>query len=207
MSVATSLALRVLGAAATVAFLMVGFTPLPQALTRWMTRVDPLRPAEAIVVLAGAGVRGDGELTDVSLRRTIHGIQLYHRNLAPLLVLSGPVSQAGYVEAEVRRALATACGVAPTAILTVSRGRTTWDEGMIIGDLLRQRAIGRIVLVADGEGMGRAAAVFAKRGFDVIAAPTETPSLDGPPEGRLDELRRVAMELLAWLYYRASGYI
>lgn len=201
-------ALRVLGAAATAGFLAIGFTPLPDLLTRGLSRTDPLRPADAIVVLAAGGVRPDGELTDQSLRRTIHGFELYHQTLAPVLLLSGPVSSSGHVEADVRRAMAQTCGIAAEAILTVSRGRTTREEAGAIGDVLRRRGIRRILLVADAEGMRRSAALFARSGFDVIASPTmDGVHYGGVPGERFAQARRVAIELLAWLYYRLGGYI
>jgi uncharacterized SAM-binding protein YcdF (DUF218 family) len=204
---AMSVTLRVVGAAAMAVFLVVGFTPLPDGLTRWMSRADLLRPAEAIVVLGGGGVRPDGKLTDVSFRRTFHGIELYRRGLAPLLVLSGGPSN-GSSEAQVRGEVALTCGIAPSAIVTASPGHTTRDEGAVIGKLLGERGIRRIVLVADAEGMRRAAAVFAKRGFDVIAAPTaDVVGIGGGPGDRLVHARRVAMEAVALLYYRITGDI
>ena len=202
---ATSLTLRVVGAAAMTVFLVVGFMPLPDGLTGWMSRADLLRPAEAIVVLGGGGVRPDGTLTDVSFRRTFHGIELYRRGLAPLLVLSGEQSS-GRSEAQVRGEVALTCGIAPSAIVTALSGHTTRDEGAAIGKLLGERRIRRIVLVADAEGMRRAAAVFAKRGFDVIAAPTaDVVSIGGGPGDRLSHARWVAIEAVALLYYRFTG--
>ena len=81
---------------------LLAFTPLAGALAgRAATEAD-LRAADAIVVL-GSGVMPEGELADGSLRRTVHGVRLFHRGLAPRLVLLGPPYR-GVVEAEIRAA-------------------------------------------------------------------------------------------------------
>ncbi len=192
-----------------VVLLLVGLiiaTPLPQGLSRWLSVSAPPSRAEAIVVLGGGGVREDGELTDISLRRTQHGIDLYHRGLAPLLILAGGSSRrAGSSEVVARMRLARGCGVPAGAILTVATARTTHEESIETGRLLRPRGITRILLVADAEGMGRAQRLFRRGGFDVIASPVNDVASTGAPEAQLALARRVAVELSAWVYYLALG--
>jgi uncharacterized SAM-binding protein YcdF (DUF218 family) len=200
-------ALRAVGAAAGVLFLLAAFTPLPGLLSRALARAGPLGPAAAIVVLGGGGVRADGSLSDTSLRRTLYGLDLYQAGLAPLLVLAGPPSQ-GHVEAEARAALARRCGVPAAALLTAPDGRTTHEEAVTIARLLHPRGLRRIILVADAEGMRRAAGAFERQGFEVLPAPAaDAPALAANPEERLDVMRRVVMEALALVYYRAAGYL
>jgi uncharacterized SAM-binding protein YcdF (DUF218 family) len=200
------MALRVLGAVVVAVFLIIAFTPLPDALVGWLARADTLRPAGAIVVRGGGGVRADDRLTDVSLRRTIHGIELYRRGLAPLLVLSGGVSADARQEAELRGEFALGCGLSPSAVIARSAGRTTREEGATLDRLLRERGIKTIVLVADAEGMRRAAAVFARRGFDVVAAPTaDIVGFEGPPGDRLAHAWRILIETGALVYYWITG--
>src|SRR6516225_5243286 len=81
-------ALRWIGVTVTLAMIVSAFTPLWNAAGRRLAVKPVLEPADAIVVLGG-GVRG-GELGAESLRRTIYGIELYKRGLAPILVFSGP---------------------------------------------------------------------------------------------------------------------
>ena len=103
--------IRLLGIVTVVAFLVVSFTPLPNALNRWAGVSARLQPAAAIVVL-GAGMEGDGVLSTSSLRRAIHGIMLFQRGLAPLLAFSGPMSRPhSREEAEVRAEMARLLGV------------------------------------------------------------------------------------------------
>ncbi|HXG14699.1 MAG TPA: YdcF family protein [Calidithermus sp.] len=201
-------ALRGLGAAAVAGFLLTAFTPLAAILSRALALAGPLQPAQAIVVLGGGGVRADGALTDTSLRRTWRGLELYRAGLAPLLVLAGPRTPEGPVEAEVRAALVGQCGVPAEAVLTAPQGRTTREEAVAIGRLLSARGIHRIILVADAEGMRRAAAAFARQGFAVVPAPAaDVPALTAGPEERLEVMRRVVLEALALVYYRAAGYL
>ena len=202
------LSLRILGTAGLTLFVVAAFTPLPRALSRRLTLASSLEPAGAIVVLGGGGVKHDGSLTDISLRRTVYGLDLYRRGLAPLLVFSGPASRNGYVEAEIRAELARACGVPPVAILVQPEGHTTSDEASRIAALLQRRGIRKILLVVDAEGSRRAAGVFARVGLEAIPVPADDVSPHGEdPEGSLALLRRVAIESLGWLYYRVAGYL
>jgi hypothetical protein len=50
--------------------------------------IPAVEPAGAVVVL-GAGILEDGELRPDSIQRTVHGIELYKRGLAPLIIFSG----------------------------------------------------------------------------------------------------------------------
>jgi uncharacterized SAM-binding protein YcdF (DUF218 family) len=196
------------GGAAVAFVLVVAFTPIPNLLSRWMSVTGRPEAADAIVVLGAGGVRPDGTLTDTSMRRTLHGVGLHHRGLAPLLVFSGPASRGMPEEALVRADLARQCDVPPGAILTSSRGRTTRQESQHIGALLRPRGVRKILLVADPQGMARAMGAFEKVGFEVVPAPAgDVDDLAGSPETRLLLMRRVLLETLAWPVYRISGYL
>ena len=199
---------EVAGAATVLLFVASGFTPLPSWLSEALTERGPLDRADAIVVLGGGGVRGDGELTNVSLRRTRQGLRLYRQGLAPFLVLSGAPSSRGHVEAEVRARLAVECGVPVSAILTEPSGRTTREEAVAIAQVLQPRGVRRILLVADTEGMGRAAGAFRRTGFEVLPAPAgDVSAQPESPEHRLQLMRRVGIELLGRVYYRLAGYL
>ncbi len=198
---------RLLGLAGVGFFLASAFTPLPNLLGRWLVTPPELGPAEAIVVL-GSSVWPDGTLSSSSLRRTLHGITLHRRGLAPLLVLVGPAQGEGPVEAERRAELARELGVSPEAILTEARARTTREEAVGVRALLRPRGVSRILLVTDSSHMRRARRLFEHAGFEVRAAPADDWSNDADlPEDRLGLTRRILAELLAQLYYRLAGYL
>lgn len=206
MNVRSSLV--ILGAIVTALFLIMAFSPLSSVLARAMMVEVRLEPAAAIVVLGGAGARGDGTLTDSSLRRTLHGIHLYRQGLAPRLLFSGSISHRGHREAEIRASLAREVGVPPTVILTESRAHTTREEAMFIAARLLPMGARRILLVSDAQGARRAHAIFERAGFEVLAAPAEdVPRFDLRPQERLRLMRRVVMEMVAWLYYQTAGYV
>jgi uncharacterized SAM-binding protein YcdF (DUF218 family) len=200
--------LRGVGAAAVVGFLLAAFTPLAGLASRALARAGALGPAGAIVVLGGGGVRDDGSLSDTSLQRTLRGLELYQAGLAPLLVLAGPRSPSGHVEAEVRAALARRCGVPEAALLAAPEGRTTFEEAVAVARRLQPRGIRRVILVVDAEGMRRAAGAFERQGFEVRPAPVgDVPALAAGPEDRLAVVRRVLIEALALAYYHVAGYL
>jgi uncharacterized SAM-binding protein YcdF (DUF218 family) len=197
---------RLLGLAALV---VLGSTLTP--LWNWAAaRIRPdqrLEPASAIVVLGATGYE-DGSLNSASLRRAIHGIALWHRGLAPTIVLMGaPVSET-LTEAAIRSRLARDLGVPAEAILTGDRARTTRDEATHVADLLRPSGATRILLVTGGGHMRRARGLFEQRGFTVLPAPVgEAPFASNVAEDRLDLARIVMGELLARAYYRLAGYL
>ncbi|HYL81460.1 MAG TPA: YdcF family protein [Candidatus Acidoferrum sp.] len=200
-------AFRALGLAGVVLFLAFAFTPLPNRMSRRLEVPSRLEPADAIVVL-GASVSEDGVLADDSLRRAIQGILLERKGFAPLLVLSGPAPKSGRAEAEVRADLARDLGVSSNAILTDAEGRTTREEAIRIGALLRPRQVRRVLLVTDPQHMLRARRLFEQAGFEVLAAPADDDSRTAhKPEGRLNLTREVLQEVLARLYYRVAGYL
>ena len=202
---------RLLGALAAVLFVALAFTPLPNALyARWappMPAPAAADHAQAIVVL-GAGSAADGFITDDSLRRAVHGIRLWRRGLAPLLLLLGPSSWKGPAESAVRAGLARDLGVPAEAILVGDQAQTTRQEARESASLLQPRGVRRIVLVTGTQHMPRARALFEREGFEVLpAAVDEMPRETIKPETRLDMARRLVQEALARSVYRLAGIL
>ncbi len=198
---------RRVGLAGVTLFVTTAFTPLPNLLSRWAGTPSELEASDAIVVLGGS-VWPDGVLSNSSVRRALHGIGLYRKGLAPLLVFLGPARSAGPSEAEVRAALARELGIPAGAILTEADARTTREEALRVKALLSPRGIRRILLVTNPLHMWRARHVFQRAGFEVHAAPADDfPNAADSPEGRLNLMSRVLGELFARLYYRVAGYL
>lgn len=198
---------RLLGFAGVAFFFISAFTPVPNILSRWLSTPSQLDQAEAIVVL-GAGAWPDGVLSDNSMRRAIYGILLHRKGLASRLVFFGPASDEGSSEAEIRAELARDLGVSREVILAAPDARTTREEAIFGGTLLRARGVRRILLVTNAVHMTRARALFERAGFEVLAAPAhEFSSGVSSPEGRLRLTRRMLEELIARLYYRVAGYL
>jgi uncharacterized SAM-binding protein YcdF (DUF218 family) len=195
------LGLRILGVGGLLIFIAAAFTPLPNRLNVWMAGSPRLESADAIVVLGRGGADSDRVLTNRSLRRLMHGVELYRDGLAPLLVLSGTDE-----EPRARAALARGLGVPVEAIVQIGSARTTREEADQIGEVLLPRAQRRILLVGDPIDMRRARAVMEHVGFTVLPAPTAAtgPSL---PAGRLGLMRDIATELAGLAYYNVAGFL
>jgi uncharacterized SAM-binding protein YcdF (DUF218 family) len=196
-----------LGIVTVVAFLLVCFTPLPNMLNRWLGVSAQLQPAAAIVVLSG-GMEGTGLLSTSSLRRAVHGITLFQRGFAPLLVLSGPASRLpGRGEAEVRADMARLFGVSPAAIVTETTARTTRAEAACMAALLQPKGVSKILLVTSYAHMARSRQLFEKEGFTVQPAPVDDLLEASTPEARWGLVRPLVQEFLARAYYRVAGYL
>ena len=199
-------AIRLLGATTVCVLLAAAFTPLPNLALRRLGAPPAVEAADAIVVL-GSGVHAGGELTDSSLRRLLYGVALYHRGLAPLLVVSGPANRVGVVEARVRSEMARTLRVPPSAIVAIETALTTQEEARDVAAALRPRNVRRVLIVSNSLHLVRSVGVFEEAGFVALAAPsTEVSDTDERPEGRLLMLRQVAKEVLARFYYRVAGY-
>lgn len=198
---------RLAGIVVAAALLASAFTPLPNALARRLSSAAREEPAEAIVVL-GAAQWPDGELSDASLRRALHGIVLYRRGLAPLLVFSGGQVRAHASEATMRARLGAALGVPASAMLRLEGARTTRDEALGARTLLAPRGARRILLVSNAIHLARAAAAFERVGFVVLPAPAAELSVhEDKPEDRLSLMRRAGAEAAARVYYRLAGFL
>jgi uncharacterized SAM-binding protein YcdF (DUF218 family) len=193
--------LRLLGAAGLLLLVVGGFTPLANALNRWMAGPIELRPAQAIVVPGRGGADGDEVLTNASMRRTLRAIALQKKGLSPLIVFSGNDAE---IDARVR--LARGLGIAAESLLPAPGARTTREEATLLEGLLKPRGVQRILLVVDSIDMPRTRALFEGAGFTVFGAHTGTGE-PTDPESRLQLLREMSIELFAWYYYRLRGWL
>jgi uncharacterized SAM-binding protein YcdF (DUF218 family) len=195
----------VTGAAALAVFVLLAFTPLAGVVSRRLETTADLHPADAIVVL-GAGASRDGQLSNQSLRRLVGGLALYHRGLAPRVIVMGPSYEGGPVEAEIRAALARDIGVPAGALMVESQGVTTRHEAALAAARMRELGGHRILLVTGAQHMPRAQLLFERAGLEVIPAPVvEISAAAQGPERRLELSRLVLQEAIARLYYRLAG--
>ena len=119
--------------------------------------------ADAIVVL-GCRLRRSGPSAALS-RRVALGVELYRAGRAPLLLLSG-----GSGEAAAMRALAIEAGVPEGALLCEDTSRNTAENAANSARLLRERGLGRVVLVSHRAHLLRARLLFRRTGVTVVGA-------------------------------------
>ena len=198
---------RLLGLGVILLFVVSAFTPMPEFLAESVAVRSHIAPADAIVVLAGGGVSSRGVLSEISLRRALHAIDLYLKGLAPLLVFSGNDPDESRAESRIQADVAQKLGVPRDVILTSSGAHTTREEAARMKSLLWPRGARTIILVTDADHLIRAARLFKHVGFTVLAAPMNEPEPDLEPGSRLALLRRTLREILALFYYRIAGYL
>jgi uncharacterized SAM-binding protein YcdF (DUF218 family) len=199
--------IRGLGLFTLVVFLIASLTPAPNIIAARIQAAEVLQTSDAIVVL-GAGTISKGMLKDDSMRRTIRGIELYKRGLAPLIIFSGDERRNEPAEAAVRAEMARALGVPQEAILTLDRTPTTHEESIQTAELLRQRDAKRITLITDSLHTRRAKRLFERAGLEVYPAySADYVVAMTSPRDRLWLSMRVAQESVALIYYRLAGYI
>jgi uncharacterized SAM-binding protein YcdF (DUF218 family) len=198
--------IRGLGLFTLVVFLIASLTPAPNIIAARIQAAEVLQTSDAIVVL-GAGI-SNGILKDDSMRRTIRGIELYKRGLAPLIIFSGDERRNEPREAAVRTEMARALGVPQEAILILDRTHTTREESIQTADLMHQRNAKRITLITDPLHTRRAKRLFERVGLEVYPAySADYVVAMTSPRDRLWLSMRVAQESLALIYYRLAGYI
>jgi uncharacterized SAM-binding protein YcdF (DUF218 family) len=136
--------------------------------------IRPLPPAEAdaIVVLNSKVSTPIYErpfpLPDFDTYSRTRFAAWLHQHWKPLPVLAVAGAGGG---APAMCELLTSSGVPDTQIWVEERSRSTYENALYGGRILREHAIGRIALVVDARSMVRAAACFRKQGFEVVAAP------------------------------------
>jgi uncharacterized SAM-binding protein YcdF (DUF218 family) len=135
--------------------------------------MDQARPADSIVVLGAA--QYDGRPSPVLKARLDHGIELWEKKMAKLLILTGG---RGYgdttTEAAVGKAYARKHGVPDSAILLENKGRTTRESMLGVADILQSRRINSAILVSDPFHMLRLSIIGRRFGMTPYTSPTHT---------------------------------
>jgi uncharacterized SAM-binding protein YcdF (DUF218 family) len=164
-------------------------------------RRDEAKRADAIVVLGAA--QYDGRPSPVLRARLDHGIALYRRGLAPVLILTGGVGVGDTVsEAEVGRRYASKQGV-PAHRILIERAGLTSDQSMTtVARIMAQHELRSAVLVSDPFHMLRLRILAARLGFRAYSSPTRSSpiAMDSPLEWR-----HVLRESLALPYVVLRG--
>lgn len=142
----------------------------------WQPPTD--KQAGAIVVLAGAIHDPFPPLPlpllgSSTYERCRYAAWLYHEWEPLPLVLSGgfPRSDPWWSDADVMRDFVLRYGVSESQLIIENRSRSTAENARYTAEILRQKAIRKIVLVTDAVHMRRAQKTFEKWGLTVIPAP------------------------------------
>lgn len=146
-------------------------------------RNDQTRPASAIVVLGAA--QYVGRPSPVLRARLDHAIALFHRKLAPLMIVTGGTGTGDTTsEAAVSQRYAMRRGVPSSAILLENEGRTTSESMEGVAALLGSRSRRDILLVSDPFHMLRLTILARRHGLEPYASPTPTSPIAASPTER-----------------------
>jgi uncharacterized SAM-binding protein YcdF (DUF218 family) len=189
------LRLTILVAALVAAYIVFTFAQVWLASQR-----DNARTAEAIVVLGAA--QYNGVPSDILRARLDHALGLYHRDLAPVIVVTGG-SQAGdqFTEATASANYLLKQGVPDDDILREVSGTSSWESLAATASFLREREITRVLLVSDPFHSYRVAAIAEELGLDAHTSPTRSSPIAG-----VSEVRHLVRETAAVAVGRVIGY-
>jgi uncharacterized SAM-binding protein YcdF (DUF218 family) len=163
-------------------------------------RQDDAREAQAIIVLGAA--QFDGRPSNVLQSRLDHAADLYRRDLAPIIVVTGG-SQPGdrFTEAAASARYLEEQGIPAEDILLETTSTNSRDELAAAARFLRQKNIRDVILVSDGFHAYRIDAIADEVGLNAHVSPTPSSPVKG-----FDELRAEFRETVAVAAGRVIGY-
>lgn len=175
--------------AAVIAMLSIVWLSLMAAVVLWGRR-DDARAASAIVVLGAA--QYEGRPSPVLRARLDHAIGLWHRGLAPRLILTGGRGAGDTTsEAEAGKRYAIKQGVPERAISLETNGRTTSESLHAVSLMMRSDDSRSVVLVSDPFHMLRLTILARRLGLKPLSSPTRTSPISANTE---ESFRYVAGE-------------
>ena len=137
----------------------------------WVGQRDQAAAADAIIVLGAAAY--DARPSPVFEERIRHGLDLYQRGYAPVLIFTGGYGNgARFAESQVARRYALKHGVPESAILIESSSRTTRQNLEQARKLMQQRGLHRVIVVSDPLHMSRALRLSHDLGIDALGSST-----------------------------------
>ena len=167
----------------------------------WTARGDDRTPSDAIVVLGAS--QYDGRPSSVLEARLEHARTLFQDGVAPrILTVGGGAEGDRYTEAQAGELYLRGRGVDRNRILAVGEGRDTLQSLQALEAVMVERGWDSIVLVTDPWHSLRTRTMARDLGLSAVASPTRR----GPSvRTRETEVRYIARETAAYLYYRAFG--
>ena len=197
-ALAGRLVVRVVGAAAVAALLIVVST----ALAIWWTARQDARPgSDAIVVLGSA--QYNGVPSSIFEARLEHALALWEDGVAPVVVtVGGKAAGDQFTEAEAGRAYLRDAGVPEDSLLAVPEGVDTLESMRAVGTAYGERGWSSAVLVTDPWHAMRAERMAEDAGVSAESSPTR----QGPAvQTRATQFRYILRETAAYLLYRVTG--
>ena len=177
-------------------YLTVTFVQVWQA-----SRRDDARPAEAIVVFGAA--QYNGRPSPVLRARLDHAADLYERDVAPIIVVTGgkqpgdATNEAGASADYLRQEY----GITEDAVRREVDSENSWQQMASTANFLRREGKEQVILVTDPFHAARVQAMAEELGLDSHVSPTRT-----SPIGGTRELKHFARETVAVAAGRVVGF-
>ena len=191
------IALRVVAAlfAVVLVYLSVVFAQV------WLaSRRDDARASDAIIVLGAA--QFDGRPSKILQARLDHAIDLYHRGVAPIIVVTGG-NQPGdrFTEAGTGAQYLHEHDVPESAIEREDNGRSSWQSLEAAARILKDQDRTNVVLVSDPYHAARIEDIAHELGLHRVTSPTRTSPIKG-----MGQWRRMFTETVRVAAGRVFGY-
>ena len=155
-----------------IAVLLFGWIGCAVSVVWWGWR-DAAPPSDAIVVLGAA--QYVGRPSPVLRSRLDHALDLWNRNLASRLILTGGQGEGDTTsEAEVGRTYLRKKGVPERVMLLETKGRSTEESVVGVARLMRAENLHRAIVVSDPFHMLRLQILAWEHGLQVSGSPTRT---------------------------------
>ncbi len=163
---------------------------------------DKATTVDAIVVL-GAPLRRDGNLSLAGRERVTEGARLWHEGLAPLLAFTGGAAHSA-AEAPAMAHRAEELGVSHDALIVESASRTTAENATFVACLLRARGVQSVWVVSQPFHLRRGRRLLRQQGFSAQAqARSNSVQYERPDLA----WRWIAREYVAWsAHFLLPGY-
>lgn len=165
----------------------------------WVARHDDRRKSDVIVVLGAS--QFDGRPSSVFEARLEHARTLYDAGVAPRVVtLGGSAPGDRFTEAGAGKTYLAGRGVSD--VVALGEGRDTLQSLQALDTEMAERGWHTAVLVTDPWHCLRSRRMATDLGIDAVTSPTRS----GPSvRTRSTEIRYIARETAAYLYYRVFG--
>ncbi|MDQ1397475.1 MAG: hypothetical protein QOG64_2734 [Acidimicrobiaceae bacterium] len=167
----------------------------------WLaSRRDEARTAQAILVLGAA--QYNGRPSAVLRARLDHAADLFHRNLSPVIVVTGG-KQPGdrFTEASASADYLAAKGIPDAAVLRETEGHNSWQSLASSAAFLKREGRTSVLLVSDPFHSARIAAMATELGLVAHVSPTRTSPISG-----FSSLQHMAKETLEVAAGRIVGF-
>jgi uncharacterized SAM-binding protein YcdF (DUF218 family) len=164
---------------------------------RWYAHHDEARPADAIAVFGAAEY--DGRPSPVLRARLNHGLDLYRRHLAPLVITLGGGYEADdhHSEGGVGATYLMSQGVPEQAIIAETESDDTEQSAQRLKAIARENKLKSIIVVSDGTHLFRIHALCEHDGLTVYTSP-RPPGHDVPWNIRAERLAHEILSYTAW---------